>query len=66
MRAEPCVCGGLIVADPRYPMAAVQRHNMSLTHCVWRLGRETPTAKVVIRDVSDCPPRASASPGRFT
>lgn len=63
MRREECVCGGIIVAR-RWQSAerAVAQHNMSLMHSVWRRGREGPTATVVIRDVSDCPPRASDPP----
>lgn len=65
MRTEACVCGGVIRARSMSVAAvAVQQHNMSLTHCVWRLGREAPTATLTVSDVSSMVRRASAPPVR--
>jgi hypothetical protein len=64
LRVEPCICGGSIKCITGLEPEAVQLHNMSLTHRVWRLGRESSTASVVIRDVSECSPRASGSPAK--
>lgn len=60
MRTEPCVCGGIIQARSlREAQSAILGHNMSLTHVVWRFGREGPTAAFLIDDVSRCDDRAS-------
>ena len=60
MRTEPCVCGGTITArSMRQVPFAVTQHNMSLTHSVWRFGREGPTALDLTCDVSGWRPRAS-------
>ena len=59
MMYEACVCGGVIMADPTDIQAAVARHNMSLTHSVWRYRTEGPTATTWARDVSAFSPRVS-------
>lgn len=65
MRYEPCLCGGLIAAPSmRQAAGAVLRHNMSLTHCVWRLRREGPTATFTVRDLSETLRRASVPPAK--
>jgi hypothetical protein len=67
MRSERCVCGGYILARSlREAASAVARHNLSLTHVVWRYNREGPTARVTVCDVSGPSARASAPPGRFS
>lgn len=38
IRREPCVCGGVIVADEAVPGPAVLAHNRSPQHEAWRLG----------------------------
>lgn len=40
MRTEPCVCGGVIHADPLEPMAGVTSHNRSNVHQAWRAENE--------------------------
>ena len=62
MRTEPCACGGVIIAEDDVA-EAVGRHNMSLTHVVWRYRREGPTAIILTCDVSACGLRASVPPG---
>ena len=63
MRTEPCVCGGLVSAPSVFEaQPAILRHNMSLTHAVWRLGREAPTATFSLRDLSEMVRRASVPP----
>lgn len=34
-RVEPCLCGGLIVADAGDPTSAVRIHNATLRHTAW-------------------------------
>ena len=67
MRTEPCVCGGLItVRAYDHVDVAVRRHNMSVSHVLWRWDREASTATsdtVRLVTVSRC---ASAPPGRFS
>lgn len=46
---EPCVCGGLIVADPAAPGPAVLAHGRSPRHEAWRLGLD------VVEGVSGVP-----------
>ena len=49
---SPCVCGGIIMATPLVPLSeAVRLHQQSLTHVVWRAGREEPTADHDARDM---------------
>jgi hypothetical protein len=36
------------MAEPTQIEAAVRRHNLSLTHRVWRFAREGPTAAVIL------------------
>ena len=60
---SPCVCGGIIMATPLVPLSeAVRLHQQSLTHVVWRAGREEPTADHDARDMSSRPASASAPP----
>jgi hypothetical protein len=59
MRSEPCVCGGVIDAEPGLEPEAIARHNMSLTHVVWRSAREASTAAPTPCDVSRVYVRAS-------
>lgn len=41
MRIEPCVCGGCIQAEStEFAAVAVQLHNASATHLIWRAIRE--------------------------
>ena len=63
LRTEPCVCGGQVTArSVREAYLAVREHTMSLTHAVWRLGREAPTATFSLRDLSEMVRRASVPP----
>lgn len=40
-RCEPCLCGGVIYADSiEFAAVAVQLHNQTVTHQIWRAVRE--------------------------
>lgn len=57
-RCESCVCGGVIYADSlEFSSVAVQLHNASVTHQIWRAIREgrlsaEETTTVAHRDLS--------------
>ena len=40
IEARPCVCGGLVRADPAAPAKGVAQHNASPRHRAWRGNRE--------------------------
>lgn len=53
MRSEACVCGGVIVSSSISGVRlAIQRHNQSLRHRIWRYNREVPTAAEGLVDMS--------------
>ena len=58
MRAEPCVCGGVVASSSAdFGTVAVQLHNQSACHQIWRAvreGRLSPegTTTVVTDDLS--------------
>ncbi len=67
MRTEPCVCGGAIHSESAdFSMVAVQLHNQSACHQLWRsrLSGEEPTA-VASRDMSGLSEGASVPPLRI-
>lgn len=40
IESRPCVCGGIVQADPTAPGRGVAAHNHSPRHKAWRLWRE--------------------------
>lgn len=36
----PCVCGGMVRANPESPATGVQAHNYTARHRAWRMNRE--------------------------
>jgi hypothetical protein len=36
LRSLPCVCGGIVTADPACPAVGVRIHQTSLLHRIWR------------------------------
>jgi hypothetical protein len=62
-RQEECACGGVIVN--RFDSAIafdVAQHNASITHLIWRRGREAPTVDKEPGDLSRETTDASALP----
>jgi hypothetical protein len=37
---RPCICGGVVHADPAAPARGVQAHNFTARHKAWRSNRE--------------------------
>jgi hypothetical protein len=35
-QARPCVCGGVVIADPRDPTEGVREHQATPKHVAWR------------------------------
>ena len=64
MRLAACACGGLIALRRAIDIeGAVQLHNRSLSHAIWRYSREGPTASTYLDLLGRCP-GASALPVR--
>lgn len=65
-RREPCVCGGVIVADAEAPGPAVLAHGRSPRHEAWRLGMRLVDEGDVLPGTTDGLPvqRVETSEGR--